>query len=516
MRIENNVRGASSERVNEARASASVARSAPSTKPSASAAARTGDFGLGRAALDAGGRRTAALRFESRTAAIDRLGLQAGNAAQELDRVSSLLDELRGLVGSAQEELRAGTSSVAQSQGRIDRIVASITDNVGPATRKVATNPTGDFTQGTGDGGIPDGYYLTNVNSDVVDTNFRRLELFAAQSLQVDGVITQSAQVGGFFLSFGASNLNLSSATAQFNIEVRGAKGTRSLAFASGTNLASVTAAINSYTQFTGVKARVSGTTGIRLQSETYGTSAFVSVKIANDGGIGSLGTLGLYNFQAGDADAVSTNRLAAFSNANNPIFDFGQNIRANINGVLATGRGTVLTVANDFFDMDIELAYNRTATGGSAAKLGSLTMFSINRFPTLAPPTDSGGEGTTTEAAALRAEPPARPGPAFGLESLTTGGALSLANTDPRTALKLIDDAAAQVRAVRADLGTTLTTLLPTAAKFEADRFTGKANDANPTRGAEQTRSAIIAAGAASLGLLNPRADAVLNLLGS
>ncbi len=292
---------------------------------------------------------------------------QVANIAEGgLDEISSLLNEVQGLVTATANTAGLSREEKEANQLKIDSILQTI-DRVSSATSFQGTkllNGNFDFTAGS-------------VNTDVASFKVNGAKLAFGGSLNVDVVVTGSAQVGGFFLSFGASAIDLSSSTAKFTIELAGAKGSRELSFASGTTLASIAAAVNSFTAVTGVQARVSGTTGIRLYSDAYGSDQFVSVKVNNAGGL-DAGQRGVYNLNSGDADAVNTTRLSTFANASNAVKDVGTDVKATVNGITATTKGTKIRINTDFLDTEIDLNYNRTATGGSAAKLGSLTAFQI------------------------------------------------------------------------------------------------------------------------------------------
>ena len=290
---------------------------------------------------------------------------QVANIAEGgLDEISSLLNEVQGLVTSTANTAGLSREEKEANQLKIDSILQTI-DRVSSATSFQGTkllNGNFDFTAST-------------VNAQVNSFKVNGAKLGYNASLDVDVVVTGSAQVGGFFLSFGANNLNLTSANARFVVELAGAKGSRELSFASGSTLTSVAAAINSFSDVTGVKAKVSGTTGVRLYSDAYGSDQFVSVKVTNAGGI-DTGNLGVYNLNSGDADAVNTTRLSTFSNAANAVKDAGQDVKATVNGIAATTKGTKLRINTDFLDTEIDLNYSSSAT--SAAKLGAVTAFKI------------------------------------------------------------------------------------------------------------------------------------------
>jgi len=292
---------------------------------------------------------------------------QVANIAEGgLDEISSLLNEVQGLVTSSANTAGLSREEKEANQLKIDSILQTI-DRVSSSTSfqgNKILNGNFDFTAGS-------------VNAQVNSFKINSAKLGFGASLNVDVVVTGSAQVGGFFLSFGASNIDLSSSTAKFTVELAGAKGSRELSFASGTTLTSIAAAVNSFSDVTGVKARVSGTTGVRLYSDAYGSDQFVSVKVNNSGGIGSASSIGIYDLNSGDADAVNTSIKSTFANASNAVKDLGLDVKATVNGITATTKGTKLRINTDFLDTEIDLNYSSSAA--SAATLGALTAFNIS-----------------------------------------------------------------------------------------------------------------------------------------
>ena len=300
----------------------------------------------------------------------DRADQVVNIAEGGLNEISGLLTDLQALVTSTANTAGLSREEKEANQLQIDSILQTI-DRVSSATSFQGTK----LLNGTFD-------YSTSSVAGAVDNfkvNGAKLEFNG--KLDVDVLVTQSAQVGGFLLSFGGANINLGGAGASdgaaesFVIEVAGAKGARELSFASGTALSDMAAQINSFSDVTGVKATVSGTGGLRLESSDYGSDQFVSVKIVDDGGID--GADGVYQLDSGDAGAYDSGTAAvAFASATNTLTDKGQDVQATINGIKATTRGTTARINTDFLDVEIDLKYD---TGNpSAASLGAINAFSI------------------------------------------------------------------------------------------------------------------------------------------
>ncbi len=433
-----------------------------------------------------------------------------------LDEIGNLLNEVQALVTETANSAGLSSEERSANQLKLDSILQTIDRVAG------ATNFQGNKLL---NGNLA--FTATSVNSDVNSFKVNGAKLTFGGSLNVDVVVTGSAQVGGFFLSFGGTSINLSSANARFVVEIAGAKGSRELSFASGTSLTNVAAAINSYTDITGVRARVSGTSGVRLYSDEYGADQFVSVKVNSSGGI-DTGNLGIYNLQAGDADAVNTTRLSTFATASNAVKDAGQDVRATVNGINATTRGTKLRINTDFLDTEIDLNYNRTATGGSAAKLGSLTAFTITGGGAdfqLAGRVNIAGKVSIgiANVAARDLGRTTSGGTTYFLSDLAAGKSLNLVSGDLTTAQKAVGAAITELAALRGRLGafqqnTVGATIRSLNVGLEnttaAESVVRDADFANETAGL--TRSQILVSSATQiLGLANQQPQSALQLLG-
>ena len=435
-----------------------------------------------------------------------------------LDEIGNLLNEVQGLVTETANTAGLSSEEREANQLKLDSILQTI-DRVASSTNFQGTKLlNGNFDFST-----------TGVNAQVSSFKVNGAKIGFQGSLAVDVVVTGSAQVGGYFLSFGANNLNLTSANARFVVEIAGARGSRELSFASGTTLASVAAAVNSFTDVTGVKARVSGTTGIRLFSDAYGSDQFVSVKVSNAGGI-DTGNLGIYNLNSGDADAVNTTRLGTFSSASNAVKDLGQDVRATVNGIAATTKGTKLRINTDFLDTEIDLVYNTGASAANAAKLGAVTAFTINGGGAdfqLASRVNIAGKvsiGIGNVAVRDIGRTASTSGTAtYFLSDLSAGKSLNLVNGDLTTAQKTVGKAITDLAALRGRLGafqqnTVGATIRSLNVGLEnttaAESVVRDADFAIETAGL--TRSQILVSSATQiLGLANQQPQSALQLLG-
>src|SRR4051812_25863469 len=185
-----------------------------------------------------------------------------GTAEGGLNEVSSLLNELQGLVGATANSGGLSTEEVQANQLQVDSILGTI-------NRISASN---SF-QGKNllNGGLD--YTTSSVTSTQIDTlhvNAARLADGATASVVVQVVTSaQTAKVG-----YPGGTVAGGTAT----IEVAGNAGTEQLSFASATTVSAVAAAVNAVKTATGVSATISGS-DIRFESTEYGSNQFVSVQ---------------------------------------------------------------------------------------------------------------------------------------------------------------------------------------------------------------------------------------------
>jgi flagellin len=284
-----------------------------------------------------------------------------------LQEVSGLLTELQGLVTATANTAGLGESEKAANQLQVDSILQTI-DRIASSTSFQGTK----LLNGNFD------YKVSSVASGISDYKVRGAK-FTGSNLNVDVLVTQSAQQGGLYLSLGGTQIDLAAANSSFTIEVGGTLGSRELTFASGTSLSNIQAAIHSFKDVTGVDAVVvnSGTSqGIKLFSTDYGSSKFASVKVVNDGGM-STTNLGLYNFNTTDFSTLNTTRVSDFASnpATNGYRDNGVDLGATINGIVATANGRTARINTDSLDVEITLDTSAATTLGA---VGSGQAFKI------------------------------------------------------------------------------------------------------------------------------------------
>lgn len=272
-----------------------------------------------------------------------------------LQEISSLLLEVQGLVGETANDAGLSNEEKQANQLQVDSILQTI-DRIASSTSFQGAkllNGTFDFT-------------ISGQAATVNDFTINAAKLSHGDTRDIEVVVTASAQHAGLFVSTNGA-LDLTAATSTFTFEIGGSKGSREFSFASGTTLASIADAVNTFKEVTGVSAIASGT-GLVFKSTEYGSEEFVSFDITNAGGqAGSVFTLSTVDENTADTTSATT-----FANVTSPLRDNGQDVGAIINGVAATTSGRSARIATDFLDMDIEL------TAAGATSLSTISAMTI------------------------------------------------------------------------------------------------------------------------------------------
>ncbi len=253
-----------------------------------------------------------------------------------LAEVSDLLSSIKGLIVEAANTGAVSDEERKANQVQIDSAIDSIT-RISNSTSFAGLK----LLNGSLD------YTLSGIQSNnlakiaVTSANFS-----GSSNIRVDVQTLNSAQNANIFLS-ASTGAFLSSTT----FAVSGPKGVQEISIASGTTLASVISAVNTFKAATGVSASLANpgnpNSGLRFSSTEFGSKQFVSVeRTAGPPGGGWFktykvpdafnlpGTISLAALQAG-GNLVATGR------------DKGRDVSAIINGNLATGEGLKISLQN-------------------------------------------------------------------------------------------------------------------------------------------------------------------------
>ncbi len=427
-----------------------------------------------------------------------------------LQEVSSLLTELQSLLTQTASSAGLSPEEKNANQLQIDSILQTI-DRIAGATNFQGAK----LLNGSLD------FKVTGIATGVTDYRVNGAK-FEGASLGVDVAVTTSAQQGGLFLSFGAANVDIVTGSSLI-LEISGALGSRELAFSSGTSLAKMRDAINTFSDVTGVEAVVSGT-GIKLRSTEFGSTEFVSLKVVDDGGIATASS-GIFNLQTANSNAALTASQVEFNTttATNGIRDQGQDLGATINGVQATARGRTARINTDFLDVEVTLSIAASQTRGNVGTGGNsaFTIESGGANFQLAPRVDIAGRVSIgVQDIATRKLGSSSTG---FLSSLAAGKANNVVTGDIGEGQLILAEAIKQVTGLRGRLGAFQKNVVGATIRglsisvenvAAAQSIIRDANFAEET--ASLTRAQILVSSSTQiLGLANQQPNAVLQLLG-
>jgi flagellin len=330
-----------------------------------------------------------------------------GTAEGGLNEVSSLLNELQGLVTQSANTGALSSDEISANQLQVDSILSTI--------NRISNTTT---FQGSSllDGSL--GYTLSSAGTSAfaaIAVNAANLPNNKAEAVVVQ--VTNSATLGKVTYTGTNSQISASSVTLQ----IAGATGTQQLSFAGSSKLSAIAAAINNITTNTGVVASANGNSLV-FKSSDYGSKQFVSVSAVNTGT-----TFSVTGGTSGKA--------------------FGTDAKVNVNGAAATVSGTNVTYRNDNLDLSFKLSTGLNAgktksfgiTGGGATfSLGaSVDATGLASIGIQSVATGSLGDATTGY-----------------LSTLGSGGVNSLSSSNLNTAQSIVTESINQVSTLRGRLG--------------------------------------------------------------
>jgi flagellin len=339
-----------------------------------------------------------------------------------LQEVSSMLVEMQGLVAATANDAGMSADEREANQMQIDSILSTIDRLSGSVSFQGTKLLNGNYDYVLSGGGSTSGFVDVTVNgAKLSDTGAVR-----AVTVQV----TQSAQRATVYMSAGASFNNNNGGTVTF--EITGNRGSQQFAFASGTTIANVATAINSFGEAMGVSATTSGSL-LMVRSTGYGTDSFVRMREVSGGATGR--------------DWLRTAATGANSDT---VQDTGRNATMLINGMNATTNGLVGRISTDGLDIAVTInganginVNNQTRTIG--IKSGGAD-FNLSPDVNLAGKVSIGFDTITTGSLGNAA--------AGFLSDLRSGGAANVQSGNLTKAQEILDAATKQVSALRGRLG--------------------------------------------------------------
>ncbi|MDZ4755298.1 MAG: flagellin [Phycisphaerae bacterium] len=255
-----------------------------------------------------------------------------------LSEVADLLNSLKSLIVKSANTGGISKEEVEANQLEIDSAIESITRISNTASFAGLQLLNGSLS-----------YLTSGVDAaSIAGVDIQGVQFGSDSNIAVSVEVVQSAQTGALFLSgntTGAVGALLSSVT----MEIAGPLGVQTLTFVSGTALSAVAAGVNLVRDTTGVSASLAGasqSSGLVFNSQTFGSSSFVSVK--------KLGVGGAF-FETFETQ-----------NGNQKNHDSGRDVKAIINGAVATGDGTSVSLNTPALSLDLDLsqAFATTVNG--------------------------------------------------------------------------------------------------------------------------------------------------------
>lgn len=272
----------------------------------------------------------------------ERAGQLIATADSALGQVSSLLNDIRGLVNEAANSGVLSSDQIAANQLQVDSSLEAI-DRISQVTtfqgRKLL------------DGNLD--FIISAKPAAIQSLNIQQANLGATGSIAVSISIStaaDTAQVAVATTGFNASN----QLSADLVVQIGGTGGAEVFSFASGATITQVVNAVNLVSDATGVTA-TNNAGVLSLDSTAYGSDAYVAVEIISAGNS---------SFSTGLGGTIARNA--------------GVDISATVNGVQANGRGNTLSINSATLDLSLtvvdgtnaSIAFNIT-DGGAVFQLG-------------------------------------------------------------------------------------------------------------------------------------------------
>jgi len=255
-----------------------------------------------------------------------------------LDEVASLLTDIQALVIEAANKGAFSDEEIAANQLQIDASIDSISriaNTTEFAGRKLLNGELDYVTSGIS-------------TAQLADVQVLGAKFGSRAFIPVTVDVSQSAQQAQ--LSFLQSTVGANGAT----IDIAGPDGIITLSFPASATSNGIVTAINAQTDTTGVTAILlgtSGASGVGIQSQQYGSGAFVSVTELNN----NTG-----NFPVVDRNGAQVIRTV------------GTDAQATINGVATISDGLKLAISDSFLKLQLVLSEQ---FGGGSTGLGQSTF---------------------------------------------------------------------------------------------------------------------------------------------
>ena len=446
-----------------------------------------------------------------------------------LTEVSDLLNSIRALVVEGANTGAFSDEELAANQSQIDSAIDSITRIANTATFGGLKLLNGSLD-----------YTLSGVNASAIsNAKINGASFIGSNELEVNVDVVASAQVGALYLSGTGTRVLTDPGGATTTagpgailstttLRVAGSEGVTEITLQSGASFAALVQAVNDRSSLTGVTAElINGNvnSGVVFKTAEYGQSEFVSVERLNrpaDPADDTFATFSIPNDGSVPAGAPwATTTLVSATR------DAGQDVRALVNGTLATGRG--LNVTTNSPSLSLELLLNENmATDPTAADTnffitGGGALFQLGPDVTAQQQTNVGVQSV---AASLLGGTLVDGNLEF-LSSLKTGAGNSLDESkksgDFSVASDILESAIDEISILRGRLGAFEKNVLQTNVRSLQAAFENLSASASQIRDADfaletsqLTRAQILSQSTTQvLGIANQQSQQVLSLLG-
>ncbi|MBL9149007.1 MAG: flagellin [Phycisphaerae bacterium] len=344
-----------------------------------------------------------------------------------LAEVADLLNSLKSLVVKSANSGGVSPEEIEANQLEIDSAIESITRISNTASFAGLQLLNGSLS-----------YITSGVSSTAIEeVDLQSVQFGNASNVAVSVEVVQSAQLASLFLSGnrpGATGVLESAVT----LEIAGPLGVQTLTFDSGTQLSAVVAGVNVLKDTTGVSASLvdpsDQSSGLTFNSRTFGSESFVSVKKIGQGG---------NFFQTYDAQGGNSIQR-----------DTGRDVRAIINGAVATGDGLQISLNTPALSMSLDLtstfATTVNGTPSTFTVTGGGALFQLG--PSVSA-TQQTGVGVKSIAAS-RLGGTTVAGVRYYLDSLKSGNSNSVVSGQFTNASDILDNAITELSVMRGRLG--------------------------------------------------------------
>lgn len=326
-----------------------------------------------------------------------------------LGEVSSLLNNIKGLVVQAANSGAMSDDEIKANQLQIDSAVEAIT--------RISSNTTFAGLHLL-DGSLD--YITSGVSTSAITSlNISHANFGTGTTIPVQlNVITSAKQAD---LQFRTSSI-----TSSVTLQISGNKGTQTLSFTSGTTASAIAFAVNRIADSTGVSAQLLNpgnvASGVEFISSGYGSKQFVSVTSQT----GTFGTTDL--------------------NGNTKSRETGGDAVATVNGAVTVADGLNLKVNTASLDMDMTLDPTVGLTSTSFVVTGGGAKFQLGPQVNSAQQVSIGIQSVAASTLGDSTD-------GF-ISDLVTGGNASIVAGQAQKASQIIEDAINQVAVLRGKLG--------------------------------------------------------------